>query len=94
MSVISKYFNRIECSKNNIICLTQDHKFYVEGPNVDKHFGDCGDIPALRYHPRIYEEEEKVVDFGVGTNYHIYITDNHKVYCAGTEFLKYLNIDV
>ena len=76
----------------NCVVLTEDHKIYIQGSWTGFHL-DGLTKNYFWYKPRPDEENEKVISFDVGYNYHIYVTDNGKAYGAGNDFMKGINLE-
>ena len=85
---------RIEVGSYNIIALTDSGKFYCEGSDYLYQFDSYStEKYDFWYKQRPDEEKELVVDFDAGNYYHLYVTDNGKLYCAGNKFLSGLNLN-
>jgi len=85
---------RIETGSYNVIALTDTGKFYCEGSDYLYQFDSYStEKYDFWYKQRPDEETESVIDFDAGNYYHLYITDNGKLYGAGNTFLSGLNLN-
>jgi hypothetical protein len=77
----------------NVVLLTEDHKIYIEGYDYYYHISTYSQEQyEFKHKKRPDEEDEKVIDLNVGKNGHAYITDNGKLYCAGSELTQAFDI--
>lgn len=81
------------CGYNNYAMLTEDHKIYIQGYDNDYHLDTNSTKKELWHKERPNEEEEKVIAWDIGYDYHIYVTDNGKAYAAGNQFLKGISLE-
>jgi hypothetical protein len=83
----------MRCSTYNCAVLTENHKIYIQGYCSNYHLENGSTKSYFWNKPRPNEEEEKVLDWDVGYNYHIYTTENGKCYAAGNDFLKGIELE-
>ena len=85
---------RIEVGSYNIIALTDSGKFYCEGSDYLYQFDSYStEKYDFWYKQRPNEDKELVIDFDAGNYYHLYVTDNGKLYGARNTFIPDLNLN-
>ena len=83
----------LKVATNNWALLTEEGKIYVQGYDYNYHL-DANTTKNYFWHKeRPNEDEEKIIGFDLGYNYHVYVTDNGKAYGAGNDFMKGINLE-
>ena len=58
------------------------------------HIDDIDDSePYFRHKIRPNEKKESIIGWDMGIHYHVYITDNGKLYAIGNELLEHLYLN-
>lgn len=83
----------MKLSTNNCALLTENGKIYIQGYDYNYHLDTNSTKNYFWHKERPNEDEEKVIAFDVGYNYHVYVTDNGKAYGAGNDFMKGINLE-
>jgi alpha-tubulin suppressor-like RCC1 family protein len=84
----------LKITKNNYAVLTESHKIYIQGRNKGYHLEDESTTKTELWHKeRPNEEEEKILNWDLGWDYHVYTTDNGKCYAAGNILLGKLGLE-
>jgi alpha-tubulin suppressor-like RCC1 family protein len=83
----------VRAGTNNYAVLTESHKIYIQGSCNSYHLENGTAKSHLWHKVRPNEEEEKVLNWDVGYDYHVYTTDNGKCYAAGNELLRGLGLE-
>lgn len=83
----------IRAGYNNYAVLTENHKIYIQGYCTGYHLEDGNTKTTLWHKERPNELEEKVSEWDVGYDFHVYVTDNGKCYAAGNEFLRGIDLE-
>ena len=68
----------IKAAYNNYAVLTENDKIYIEGYCNSHHIDDGKNQKTLIHKERPNEEEEKILNWDLGYDFHIYTTDNGK----------------
>jgi hypothetical protein len=69
----------LRAGTNNYAVLTESHKIYIQGTSNGWHLEEASDTKTELWHKeRPNEEEEKVLNWDVGSDYHVYTTENGK----------------
>ena len=85
--------DRLVVGGNSIILVTDDGKIYCEGSDYQYQFDSYSNEKYEFWNkPRPEQENESIVDINAGKNFHLYITDNNKLYGAGNAILDTLEL--
>ena len=83
----------MNCGSYNCVVLTENHKLYIQGYDTGFHLDNNCTKSYFWHKERPNEEEEKIIAYDVGYNYHVYVTDNGKAYGAGNDFMRGINLE-